>query len=88
MNVWKASTFGFGAAFALSIAVPRVNSARAEEQPHMEAAHQLLKMAKEHLQLASNDKGGHRVKAMGLVSDAMDQVQKGISFDNTRPPKK
>ena len=84
MNVWKASTFGFGAAFALSIAVPRVNSARAEEQPHMEAAHQLLKMAKEHLQLASNDKGGHRVKAMALISDAIAEVKAGIEFDNKR----
>ncbi len=87
MNFWKLSTFAFAGAFATTLAIPYVQTAHAEEQPHMESAQQLLKMAKEHLQLATTDKGGHRVKAIALVTDAMEQVQKGISFDNANKKK-
>ena len=86
MNLWKLSTFVLAGALATVVTVPYVTAAHAEEQPHMEAAHQLLKMAKEHLQLATTDKGGHRVKAIGLVNDAVEQVQKGINFDNAHGP--
>jgi hypothetical protein len=50
-------------------------------QPHMEAALDLLKKAKAELEAADPDKGGHRVEAMRLVTDAILQVEKGIRFD-------
>lgn len=31
---------------------------------------------------ATADKGGHRVKAIQLTKDAIDEVKKGIAFDN------
>ena len=47
-------------------------------QPHMQNALKSLNTAKTELQSATPDKGGHRVKAIGLVNSAIDEVQKGI----------
>jgi len=49
-------------------------------QPHMEAALAALEQAKASLQKATADKGGHRVKAMKAVDDAIAQVKAGIEF--------
>jgi len=51
------------------------------DQPHMQAAMEHLRMAKGELEKADEDKGGHRVKAIKLVNEAMEQVEKGINFD-------
>lgn len=48
------------------------------DQPHMQAALDHLKEAKDDLQAATNDKGGHRARALGYVNDAIDEVKKGI----------
>lgn len=48
------------------------------DQPHMQRALDHLREAKDDLQAASNDKGGHRVKALAYVNDAIDEVKKGI----------
>ena len=53
-------------------------NAFAERQPHMQAALRHLESAKGELQDATADKGGHRERALNLVNDAIDQVQKGI----------
>lgn len=57
-------------------------AAFAEKQPHMKAALELLKKAKEQLEKATPDKGGHRVKALEQVNQAIEQTEKGIAFDN------
>ena len=57
-------------------------AAQAEPQPHMRKALEALQIAKNQLEKASADKGGHRVKAMALVDQAIDEVKKGIAFDN------
>ena len=49
-------------------------------QPHMQAALEHLRMAKGELEKADEDKGGHRVKALRLTSDAIFQVEKGMEF--------
>lgn len=54
----------------------------ADPQPHMKAALESLQKAKEQLEKASSDKGGHRLKAIGLVKDAIEETKKGIAFDN------
>ena len=59
-----------------------------EQQPHMHAAIASLRTAKEQLQKATADKGGHRQKALDLVAQAIDAVQAGIAFDNSHPPQK
>lgn len=58
--------------------------AGAENQPHMRAALNSLQTAKNQLQAASADKGGHRAKAIDLVNAAIAEVNRGIAFDNRR----
>ena len=48
------------------------------DQPHMQRALDLLNGAKSNLEGATADKGGHRVKALGYVNSAIDEVKKGI----------
>jgi hypothetical protein len=54
------------------------SSGATADQPHMQRALDNLRQAKGNLERASNDKGGHRVKAIGYVNSAIDEVQKGI----------
>ena len=49
-------------------------------QSHMHAALDSLRTARAELQAADADKGGHRVKAIGLVDSAIDEVKEGIDF--------
>ena len=49
------------------------------DQPHMERAKDALESAKNNLERATADKGGHRQKALDLVREAIDEVKKGIS---------
>ena len=58
--------------------------AGAENQPHMRAALGSLQSGQGQLQAATADKGGHRAKAIELVNAAIDQVNRGIAFDNRR----
>ena len=48
------------------------------DQPHMQRALDLLREARASLEAATSDKGGHRVKAIGYVNNAIDEVKKGI----------
>ncbi len=48
------------------------------DQPHMEAALRHLQAAKQELEIATPDKGGHRANAILLINDAMDQVERGM----------
>ena len=50
-------------------------------QPHMNSALRQLRSAKSSLQKASDDKGGHRARALELTEQAIDQVEKGIAYD-------
>jgi len=53
-------------------------------QPHMRAALRALRTAQQELEEASADKGGHRVKALGLVRRAIDEVERGMEYDRRR----
>ncbi|HLX06959.1 MAG TPA: hypothetical protein VKY89_03755 [Thermoanaerobaculia bacterium] len=53
------------------------------DQPHMVAARDHLRLAKAELQAADADKGGHRVKALERVNEAIAEVDRGIEFDRT-----
>lgn len=57
-------------------------TANAEPQPAMRNALQHLKQAEGALQNGTADKGGHRVKALGLVRSAISELQAGVKFDN------
>ncbi len=56
--------------------------AYAEKQGHMHAALGSLNAALGQLEKATEDKGGHRVKAIALVKQAIDETKAGIEFDN------
>ena len=62
-----------GAAVALNVS--KVEAA----QPHMNAALSDLQSALGQLQAAIPDKGGHRVRAIALVQQAIDQTTKGMA---------
>jgi hypothetical protein len=53
------------------------------DQRHMQAALDKLQSARSNLEAATDDKGGHRVKALGHVNKAIDEVKKGIDYDRT-----
>lgn len=82
MSFWKAATLALLVLLGVIVGGSAIRSADAERQPHMEKALAALKMAKEQLQAATSDKGGHRVKAIELTTAAIDEVDKGIHFDD------
>ena len=51
----------------------------AVDQPNMRAALEHLQNARQNLQAASADKGGHRQNALDLVNRAIDEVNRGIA---------
>ncbi len=53
------------------------------DQPHMRDALASLKDAKKSLEMASEDKGGNRVKAIKAINEAIEYVEAGIRFDKT-----
>jgi hypothetical protein len=53
-------------------------------QPHMNAALEHLRTARHELEIATPDKGGHREKAMKLISDAIVETQLGIDVGRTQ----
>jgi len=53
-------------------------TATTPDQPHMQAALDALKSARDNLDKAEADKGGHRAKAIDLVKQAIDEVNAGI----------
>jgi len=83
-NPWKVTSFALVAVLAAVIGNSAINSADAEPQPKMRSALSSLESALGDLKAATADKGGHRVKAISLVNDAITQVKEGIKFDNKR----
>jgi len=56
-------------------------AAAAPDQPEMHAALGNLQSARNELQRATDNKGGHKAKAVGLVNRAIVEVNEGIAFD-------
>jgi hypothetical protein len=63
----------FGVAFAIGCATGR-------GQPHMAAALDELRAARGELEAAVADKGGHRVRAIVIVDEAIEQVRRGMDY--------
>ena len=72
-----------GAVAAALIGSTKSALAQAERQPNMVHAREALVSALESLRVASDDKGGHRGKAMELIQGAIAEVDAGIRFANT-----
>jgi hypothetical protein len=71
------STLLFGAMSAALVTTFFLGEATAR-QPHMRAALDDLQSARDQLQDASSNKGGHRVEALRLTNQAIDEVRSGI----------
>jgi len=56
--------------------------AAAEPQPDMQRAKEALYNAIQFLRAASDDKGGHKIKAIELIDRAITEVDAGIRYDN------
>ena len=67
--------------FAGSLAVGTAIGVAIADQPHMHDALNDLRAARHQLDIADADKGGHRVTAIGLVDQAITEVQAGIEYD-------
>ena len=65
------SAFGMAATFGAGYALAA--------QPHMQAALRALRNASGELNAALPDKGGHRVNAINLVSQAITETEAGIA---------
>ena len=65
-----------GAAFAALAALPGEAEAA---QPNMQRALRALENARDALQAARSNKGGHRVEALRLVNAAIREVRRGIN---------
>jgi hypothetical protein len=87
MNFWKVSTFASTACLLAVGIYATARPAHADPQPRMHSALQLLEGAKQHLESANDDQGGHRVKAIQAAKEAIEQVKKGIEYDNSHQSK-
>ena len=59
---------------------PPQNREMARHEPHMSAAMGHLQQARNELDKAAPNKGGHRERAMQLIDQAMQQVQEGEQY--------
>jgi hypothetical protein len=59
--------------------------AGAEKQQNMATALVALREARKQLMDAEGDKGGHRVKALEIIEQAMRQIHDGIEWANKHP---
>ncbi len=78
-NPWKMTTAVFAGLFALTAAI---GVASARRQPLMKDALHDLAIARDTLEAATHDKGGHRVKALELTDQAIAEVKLGIEAGN------
>jgi hypothetical protein len=79
MHVSKIRLAVAGSLVAVSFSLLGAGTAYAV-QTHMLNARDDLNNALNELQVAVPDKGGHRVNAINLVQQAIDQVNQGIQF--------
>jgi hypothetical protein len=67
----------FGATLALGAAI----GVAVADQPQMHRALENLRQARNNLENATADKGGHRVAAIRDIDAAINEVQEGMRFD-------
>ena len=70
-----------GLALLALVLIVATGYATPPDQPNMTAARTALQSAKTELLVAEHNKGGHRAKAVGLVNQAIAEVNRGIAFD-------
>ena len=71
------------AVFLVTLSLVVTSFASVPDQPVMQAARTDLLKARAALQRAAHNKGGHRANAIGFINVAIDEMNRGISFDRT-----
>nr|HEX4316326.1 hypothetical protein [Kofleriaceae bacterium] len=96
INIWKLSTLVCGGLFVAAVGWSHIPAAQAdqseppvamdscEDQGHMEAALEHLRVARHELHLAEHNKADHRVQALARTQEAINQVKKGCRFADDR----
>ena len=67
--------------FALLLVLSPASPAAGERHPQIRAAMRALQNAKEHLEHAAHDFGGHRVEAIRAIDEAHHQLELCLQFD-------
>jgi outer membrane murein-binding lipoprotein Lpp len=67
----------------LTLALGYLAGCASSGQPHMTAALDELRAARQELEAAVTDKGGHRSRAIAFVDDAITEVRAGIDYART-----
>jgi hypothetical protein len=62
-------------------ALPAAAAAPAERHPEIRNALEALRRAKEHMEHAAHDFGGHRVEALRATDEAIRQLELCLKFD-------
>ncbi|MDP4023563.1 hypothetical protein Q8W71_13070 [Methylobacterium sp. NEAU 140] len=76
----KGFCFGIATAAGVTSALYAGLAGAQPFQPHMDAALSALSTARQQLEVATPNKGGHRERAISLVNAAIEQVQAGIAY--------
>jgi hypothetical protein len=66
---------------ALTFPAAAPASSSAERHPEIREAIRSLRLAKEHMEHAAHDFGGHRVDAIRATDEAIDQLQVCLDYD-------
>lgn len=70
-----------GIAFVLGLATAAFTQ---EAHPHIFAAQNLLAQARDHLEKAAAEYGGHRLKAMDHIRQAEAELKEGLAYERSR----
>lgn len=70
---------GLTVAIGIPLALGPTHAVAQANQPHMQTALDALGRARSELQAATANKGGHRVKALDLIAQAIGEVKAGIA---------
>ena len=73
-------TLAVSGGLALALGAGFFAGQAAADQSHMQTALESLRTARGELVAAKDNKGGHRLKALGYVDQAIAEVKAGIAF--------
>jgi len=77
----KTRLLGLLTIVVLLLAMSPASLVAAEPHPQIRAAMRALENAKDHLQHAAHDFGGHRVEAIRAIDDAHRQLEMCLQYD-------
>jgi len=77
----KTRLMGMFAVFSLLLALSPASPAQGEKHPQIREAMQALNAAKNHLEHAAHDFGGHRVDAIRAIDEAHHQLEICLKYD-------